>query len=204
MENNSENSPNKIWLKINTFINKNSTFGVIGASFFAAILIIVFVFQSYQVDGPSMDPSLKNGDRLIVWKLPVTWSHITGHPYTPNVGDIVIFNAPTLGKQLVKRVVALPGDRVLINDGKITVFNKEHPNGYNPDTTLAYGSSTKIPYTFNEGIPIDEVLGANQIFVCGDNRPVSEDSRLLGPIYLNQLVGKLVLRIMPVNKATIY
>ena len=204
MENNPENTSTRFLSKVMNFINKHSTLGVIGASIFTAILIIIFVFQSYQVDGPSMDPSLKNGDRLIVWKLPVTWSHITGNPYTPNVGDIVIFNAPTLGKQLVKRVIALPGDRVNIDNGKITVYNKQHPNGYSPDTTLPYGSSTKIPYTFTQGIPIDEVLGNNQIFVCGDNRPVSEDSRLLGPIYLNQLVGNLVLRIMPVNKATIY
>jgi len=100
--------------------------------------------------------------------------------------------------------VALPGDRVVINNGKVSVFNNQHPSGYYPDTTLPYGSSTKIPYTFNQGIPIDEVMASNQIFVCGDNRPVSEDSRILGPISLSQLVGKLVLRIMPVNKATIY
>ncbi|MEI8187336.1 MAG: signal peptidase I [Candidatus Saccharibacteria bacterium] len=181
-----------------------SEIGIVGLSILTAVLLIVFVFQSYQVDGPSMDPSLKNSDRLIVWKLPVTWSHITGHPYVPNIGDIIIFNAPTLGKQLVKRVIALPGDRVIVNNGVVTVYDKAHPKGFQPDASLPYGKTTKIPYTNTQGQPIDEVMRQNQIFVCGDNRPVSEDSRLLGPIQLNQVIGKLVLRILPVNKATVY
>jgi signal peptidase I len=181
-----------------------SEIGIVGLSILTAVLLIVFVFQSYQVDGPSMDPSLKNNDRLIVWKLPVTWSHITGHPYVPNIGDIIIFNAPTLGKQLVKRVVALPGDRVVVNNGVVTVYDSKHPNGFQPDASLPYGKTTNIPYTNTQGQPIDEVMRQNQIFVCGDNRPVSEDSRILGPIELNQVIGKLILRILPVNKATVY
>ncbi|MEI7674827.1 MAG: signal peptidase I [bacterium] len=187
-----------------SFANNLPTIGIIAFSILTAILLIVFVFQSYQVDGPSMETTLINNDRLIVWKLPVTWSRITGHPFVPNIGDIIIFNAPSLGKQLVKRVIALPGDRVTVNNGIVTVYDDKHPKGFHPDTSLPYGKTTKIPYTTNEGQPINITLGEDQIYVCGDNRPVSEDSRIIGPVPLNQVIGKLVLRILPVTKIEIY
>ncbi len=187
-----------------SFKDKLQTIGIVAFSILTAVILIVFVFQSYQVDGPSMAPTLMNNDRLIVWKLPVTWSHITGHQYVPNIGDIIIFNAPSLQKQLVKRVIALPGDRVTVNNGVVTVFSRQHPNGFHPDTSLPYGKTTKIPFTTDFGQPINIVVGANQIFVCGDNRPVSEDSRLIGPVALNQVIGKLVLKILPATKISIY
>ena len=59
-----------------------------------AIILTVFVFQSYQVDGPSMETTLQNNDRLVVWKLARTWSKVTHHAYIPNRGDVIIFNEP--------------------------------------------------------------------------------------------------------------
>jgi len=166
-----------------------------------ALCLILFVFQTYQVDGPSMENTLQNNDRLIVWKLPRTIAHITGHSYVPNRGDIVIFNEGNLTEygqanvaQLVKRVIGLPGERVVVKDGHITIYNKEYPQGFNPDTTLPYGKEHQIPYTSGT---IDITLDENQIFVCGDNRTVSLDSRVFGPVNLNDIVGKLVLRIYP-------
>src|SRR5215467_12991917 len=58
--------------------------------------LISFVFQSYQVDGPSMQTTLHNDDHLIVWKVPRTWARITGHPYVPDRGDVIVFNEPGL------------------------------------------------------------------------------------------------------------
>ena len=145
-----------------------------------------------------------NNDRLIVWKLPVTWSKITGHPYVPNIGDVIIFNAPELNKQLIKRVIALPGDRITVKNNVVTVYDKQHPKGFRPDTTLPYGKTTKIPPTSDDGNPIDLVLKSNQIFVCGDNRPVSEDSRIIGAVPLKDVIGKLVIRILPTTKFSIY
>jgi signal peptidase I len=166
-----------------------------------ALCLILFVFQTYQVDGPSMENTLQNSDRLIVWKLPRTLAHLTGHPYVPNRGDIVIFNEGNLAEygqanvaQLVKRVIGLPGERVVVKDGRITIYNSEHPQGFNPDTTLPYGKQHQIPYTSGT---IDITLGSNQVFVCGDNRTVSLDSRVFGPVNLNDIVGKLVVRIYP-------
>lgn len=170
-----------------------------------AIILTVFVFQSYQVDGPSMETTLQNNDRLVVWKLARTWSKVTHHAYVPNRGDVIIFNEPeenldSIGsgasKQLIKRVVGLPGDRVVVKDGTLTVYNQAHPNGFRPDKTMEYG---KVITTTSGDI--DVTLGSNQLFVCGDNRPDSLDSRVFGPITTDQVVGKLVMRILPLNNA---
>ena len=168
-----------------------------------ALCLIAFVFQSYQVDGPSMENTLQNNDRLIVWKVPRTIAHITGHAYVPNRGDIIIFNENNLAqfgqtdvKQLVKRVVGLPGDRVVVANGVITIYNGQHPNGFDPDKTLPYGQEHPLPITSGN---VDIVLKSDQIFVCGDNRPNSLDSRAFGPVNLNDIVGKLVLRVYPLN-----
>lgn len=169
-----------------------------------ALMLTIFVFQSYQVDGPSMETTLQNNDRLIVWKLPRTWARITHKQYVPNRGDIIIFTEPGLGnyeepdgsKQLVKRVIGLPGDKVVIKDGTITIYNTDHPNGFQPDKTMPYGANGHIPVTDNDGTFL---LSANQLFVCGDNRPNSLDSRIFGPITTDQVIGKLAARILPLS-----
>jgi signal peptidase I len=181
-----------------------STVGILLLAPIIAVLLTLFVFQSYQVDGPSMEPTLQNNDRLIVWKLSRTWSRITGHQYVPSRGDIIILNESGLAsysggsdeKQLVKRVLGLPGDHVVIKDNVVTIYNNEHPKGFQPDTTLPYGSTTAIPPTTDN---VDVTLSETELFVCGDNRPQSLDSRRFGPIQTSQVVGKLVARILPLN-----
>lgn len=177
------------------------------AVFVAAIILalglITFVFQSYQVDGPSMQTTLENNDRLIVWKVPVTMAHVTRHPYVPQRGDIIVFTESNLAqfgqpdvKQLVKRVIGLPGDRVVVANGTITIYNQQHPDGFQPDKTLAYGKQVHLPETAGD---IDITLANNQVFVCGDNRTDSLDSRSFGPVNLNAIVGRLALRVYPFN-----
>jgi signal peptidase I len=180
-----------------------STIGILFAALLVASFIIIFVFRSYQVDGPSMQNTLQNADKLIIWKVPRSWSDITRHPYIPQRGDVIVFTESGLGefgqqdsKQLIKRVIGVPGDRVVVKDGAITIYNKEHPNGFDPDKTLPYGKN--IPVTTGN---IDRTLGPKQLFVCGDNRPDSLDSRIFGPIEAKQIVGKLVVRVFPVNQA---
>ena len=181
-----------------------STIGILLAALAVALLIITFVFRSYQVDGPSMQSTLYNGDKLIIWKVPRTWADITGHPYIPNRGDIIVFNETGLSqyndaqntKQLIKRVIGLPGDHLVLKNGAYTIYNRLHPQGFDPDKTLPYGQN--IPSTAGN---ISITLQANQIFVSGDNRPNSLDSRAFGPINPSQIVGKLVLRVFPVNQA---
>jgi signal peptidase I len=177
-----------------------STIGLFISAFVIAILLNTFVIQSYQVDGESMQPTLMNDDRLIVNKIPRTISRIDGHQYVPHRGDIIIFNQVGLPgfvgqKQLIKRVIGLPGDHVVVKDGSITIYNQQNPNGFNPDTTGNY----RIAATTTVG-DVDQVLQKDELFVCGDNRGNSEDSRYFGPIKTNQVVAKLVLRILPLNQ----
>ncbi|HVX58488.1 MAG TPA: signal peptidase I [Candidatus Saccharimonadales bacterium] len=178
-----------------------STLALFAAAVLVAFTIKAYVIQPYIVDGESMQPTLLNGDRLIVDKIPRTLARIDGHQYVPKRNDIVIFNQSNLPnyvgtKQLIKRVIGLPGDRVVVGDGHITIYNSANPKGFNPDTPDGYPLNAQI----TSG-NIDLTLSAHQIFVCGDNRANSEDSRYFGPVSLNNVVGKLVLRIMPFSQA---
>lgn len=183
-------------------LNTFSTVGILLLAPIIAILLTAFVFQSYQVQGPSMQNTLHDNDRLIVWKLPRTWARLTGHQYVPARGDIIILTESGLSnygdtqdtKQLVKRVIGLPGDHIVIKNNVITVYNKANPQGFQPDNTLPYGKNGAIPPTDNN---LDITLGPKQLFICGDNRSDSLDSRIFGPIQTDQVIGKLVMRIYP-------
>lgn len=167
-----------------------------------ALLLTAFVFQSYEVDGPSMSTTLENHDRLIVLKVPRTWARITRHAYIPKRNDVVIFvkrglfdEAEGKDKQLIKRVVGLPGDHVVVSNGTLTIYNKEHPEGFQPDKTYPYGNViTTTPGN------VDLVVPPGEIFVCGDNRINSLDSRIFGTVPARDVIGKLVLRMLPFSQ----
>ncbi len=180
-----------------------STVGILVTALLVALFMIGFVFRSYQVDGPSMQQTLQNQDKLIIWKVPRTWARLTHHAYIPKRGDVIVFTESGLGqfgqedsKQLIKRVIGLPGDRVVVKDGTITIHNGAHPDGFQPDKTLGY-AYPNFPTTSGD---IDVTLSTDQLFVSGDNRPDSLDSRAFGPINANQIVGKLVVRVFPTNQ----
>jgi signal peptidase I len=92
--------------------------------------------------------------------------------------------------------VGLPGERVVIKDGSLSVYNQAHPGGYEPDKTGLYHIDTS-----STPGNVDITLKADEIFVSGDNRANSEDSRYFGPVKVEQIVGKLSLRFLPLNKA---
>lgn len=184
-----------------------STVGILATALLVAVLMITFVFRSYQVDGPSMQTTLQNGDKLIIWKVPRTIAKITNSTYIPQRGEIIVFTEKGLGqygdedsKQLIKRVIGIPGDRVIVSNGTVTVFNAENPNGFQPDQTLGYA----YPNFPESSGATDVTLQDNQLFVAGDNRPDSLDSRAFGPIEADQVIGKLVLRIFPIDMAKFF
>jgi signal peptidase I len=183
-----------------------STIGILVTALVLALFIVAYVFRSYEVDGPSMENTLQNGDKLIIWKVPRTWASVTGHDYIPKRGDIIVFTESGLSqfgqentKQLIKRIIGLPGDRVTISDGHYVIYNKAHPKGFNPDATLPYGKH--IPVTLGN---TDVTLGKDQLFVSGDNRPDSLDSRAFGPIDAKQIVGQLVVRVFPIDHSKVF
>jgi len=165
-----------------------------------AIFITSHIFHSYEVDGQSMETTLQSGDRLIVYKLPKTISNISGSTYMPGRWDIIVFDrptriaAPSKIKQLIKRVIALPGERVRIENGEVTVFNDQYPDGFSPDKGKEY--SEGFSNTINN---IDVTVGNGQVFVLGDNRSNSTDSRSFGPISTDLIVGNATARFVPVG-----
>jgi signal peptidase I len=184
-----------------------STLAILIAAPIVAFFLTAFVFQSYEVDGPSMETTLSNHDRLLVLKLPKTFARVLHRDYTPNRGDVIIFSTSAIHdgaddtgrKQLIKRVIGLPGDRVVIKDGSIMVYNKQYPEGFNPDKVSDYG---KVITVTNGNVDI--TVGENEVFVCGDNRTNSLDSRVIGTVPDEDIIGKLIFRIYPLNKAQIF
>jgi type IV secretory pathway protease TraF len=87
----------------------------------------------------------------------------------------------------------------VVANGQITIYNKQHQDGFNPDKAGIYTIAAKTTVGSFDG-----TLGPNQLFVCGDNRPNSEDSRYFGPITTDQVVAGLILRILPLNHAQKY
>lgn len=181
-----------------------STILIIIAAPIIALLLTAFVFQSYEVDGPSMENTLQHQDRLIILKVQRTWARITRHSYIPNRGDVIIFvkHGGIEGdsdKQLIKRVIGLPGDQVIIRDGAVTIKNKENPNGFNPDVNSEWSSNAG--YTTGN---IDLIIPDGEIFALGDNRGNSLDSRAFGTVPASDIVGKLSVRMLPLSKAKFF
>lgn len=167
----------------------------------AVIFLNTFVVRSYEVDGASMVPTLQNGDRLIVNKLPRTWVKLFGDDYIPSRGDIVVFSQAGVPgvkgeKQLIKRVIGLPGERVTVKNGFVTVYNDNYPDGFDPD--ISEGYQVRLS-TLSE--PTDVTLKNSQLYVLGDNRTNSEDSRYFGPVQADKIVGKLTFRLLPLGEA---
>lgn len=179
-----------------------STILLFAGALLTAVLLNVFVFQSYEVDGQSMQPTLQNRDRLIIYKLGKTIATIKGETFMPTRGDIIVFHKPNgTSDQLIKRVIGLPGDHVIVKNDKITIYNASHPEGFNPDDA-PYGGDLSPTYG-----NVDVKVGEGEVFVCGDNRipGASLDSRsILGNVPTKLIVGKLVLRYLPFGNYTVF
>ena len=167
------------------------------------LLINAFIFRSFNVDGRSMEETMHNGDRLIVDRLPITWSQLQNKQYVPDRGQIIVFKNPSFDdiknreEYVVKRVIAFEGERVLLKDGHYVVFNDKHPEGFDPDD-----ANNGEPGTPTSG-EVDEVVPENTLFVSGDHRQGqnSLDSRNgLGFIPLYDVIGPVSLRIFPFDQ----
>lgn len=170
------------------------------------LLINTYIFRSFNVLGPSMESTLYTGDRLIINRLPVTLAELQNKPYVPNRGQIIVFKNPqynpeTGDEYIVKRVIAFPGERVVVKDGILTVYNKDNPNGFQPDKAQA-DDPTSHPGSPTSG-DVDTTVTDGTLFVAGDHRQgdYSYDSRSgLGLIPYYDVVGPVSMRIYPINK----
>ena len=163
------------------------------------LLINTFVFRSFNVFGPSMEPTLHTGDRLIVNRLPVTWSMLKFDTYTPQRGEVIVFKNPryspgTEEEYIVKRVIAFEGERVTVKRGVLTVYNGANPAGLDVDKLFE-----DRPGSPSSG-DVDTVVSEGTIFVAGDHREgeYSYDSRNgLGLVPLYDVIGPVGIRIFP-------
>jgi signal peptidase I len=171
-----------------------------------ALLVVwpvrTFLAQAYYIPSASMTPQLAVNDRVVVSKLAYDL-------HDPHRGDIVVFDAPPglpappdrssapvrfirhlfqpSTREYIKRVVALPGERVEAREGRILIDGKRLVEPYLPPgtRTLDFGA---------------RVVPARQLWVMGDNRSNSQDSRVFGPIRRSTVVGRAVVRVWPVRR----
>ncbi len=175
----------------------------------AAVILLVavlynFVIQIYQVDGPSMQTTLHTGQHLLVNRLGRTWARVDRKKYVPKRGSIVVFNKQQASQlsldvsqeqsYVVKRIIGLPGERVTLNAGKFHVYNAQFPQGFDPDANHSWSSNIQAAPSYES---VDITLGPDEVFVSGDNRPDSVDSRSYGAVKVDNLIGQVVLRISP-------
>lgn len=165
------------------------------------VTLNLFVFQTHHVVGNSMFPNLKDNDYLITSKLGRTQAlagKLIGEDgeYIPKRGQVVVFKYPKQPDLIfVKRVVGLPGERVVVSpEGTVRVYNRQNPEGFNPD--VGYEPSD----TFT-GTPTDTTVPEGSIFVIGDNRAPngSSDSREWGPVPSDKIIGTAAIRLLPLS-----
>ncbi len=163
------------------------------------ILINSFIFQSFTVVGGSMENTLHDGDKVIISRIGITWANLTNQKYAPKRGEIIVFKNPqyTAGMKdqyIIKRVIAFAGEKVIVKNGKVTVYNSDHPNGFNPDENFNNEPKSETSHDGEWTVP------ENEIFVMGDNREGmnSYDSRSgLGTIPLYKIIGPVAFRLWP-------
>lgn len=190
---------------MNTFLERHQgikdILGIIGfviAVVIGAALINQFLFRSFSVSGPSMEPTLYTGDRLIVNRVPVTLAGFRAKAYVPERGQVIVFKNPHwspggLDEFIVKRVVAFPGERVTVENGVMKVYTDQEPEGFIYDERHPGGTSPTAG-------SVDVIVPENELFVAGDHRQegYSLDSRDgLGTIPYSDLIGPVSMRVYP-------
>ncbi|MCO6453238.1 MAG: signal peptidase I [Caldilineales bacterium] len=142
-----------------------------------ALLIHLFLAQATRVEGYSMEPTLYGHQRLVIEKL-------SYHLHPPARDDIVVIRVPGFGKEmLIKRVIGLPGEAIEVRDGRVLINGRALDEPYLRTVTRGTYPETRIP----EGY----------VFVMGDNRNNSNDSRSFGAIPFDQVVGRAWVRYWP-------
>jgi signal peptidase I len=157
---------------------------LIGTALAIALIIKTFLFQAFYIPSESMVPTLRKNDRVLVNKLSYKLHDI-------HRGDIVVFEKPKSEtsniKDLVKRVIGLPGETVEGRDGHIYINDRKLDEPYLPDGTVT-GTFAAV------------TIPSNSIWVMGDNRSASRDSRFFGPIPESSVVGRVFIRIWPLKR----
>lgn len=150
-------------------------------AFIIVFPIRYFLFQPFLVQGNSMEPNFHQNDYLIVDEISYRFRQ-------PKRGEVIVFKYPGNPKyRYIKRIIGLPGEEVIIEDGKVLI------NGQILDESEYLPQNTQTPgYFYGK-------LGANEYFVLGDNRNFSSDSRRWGPLPQKNIVGRVIFRLFPLR-----
>ncbi|MEZ5142746.1 MAG: signal peptidase I [Acidimicrobiales bacterium] len=166
---------------------------VIVAAVAVALVIKTFVMQAFYIPSESMLPTLEKNDRVLVNKLSYRMHDI-------NRGDIVVFEKPPEAglndgtSDLIKRVIGLPGESLVIEGGKVYIDGKQLDEPYLPAGVTTTQGARACTAADPCKVPSDAV------WVMGDNRTNSRDSRWIGPITEDRIVGRAFFRIWPFSR----
>lgn len=151
-----------------------------------------FLVQPFYVKGASMEPNFHDHEYLIINEIGYRFGE-------PKRGDVVVLRYPNDPRQFfIKRVIGLPGERVVVSGGAVTIYNDEHPDGWRLDES-AYLPEGRIT-TGNEDVTLD----SDTYYVFGDNRAASLDSRTFGGVNRKFIVGKVWFRGWPPEKLAVF
>lgn len=180
--------------------------------FLLAVVIIipvrVFLFQPFFVQGSSMEPNFEDGQYLVISEFGYKQTTVdaieklgfTVRPFKEIARqDVAVFRYPKHPEQyFIKRVIGLPGEAVEIKKGKVVIYNTTHPEGFVLDESAYIG-----PNIVTQDMPRTAV-GENEYFMMGDNRSASYDSRAIGPINKDKVIGRVLMRAWPVGYFSVY
>ena len=172
--------------------SKSSFWELVRYALIALIIVIpfrIFVAQPYVVSGSSMDPTFKDADYLIVDQLSKRFEE-------PERGSVVIIKYPKdPSKFFIKRLIGFPEETIKIKNGIVNIYNEENKDGFQLNEDY-------IIYEKNENFSTK--LGEDEYFVMGDNRAGSSDSRVWGSLPKKYIVGKPIIRLLPLNKIEVW
>ena len=167
---------------------------VIVGAILLALVVKVFLLQAFYIPSLSMYPTLREGDRVLVNKLSYRLHDV-------NRGDVIVFERPASETSsnipdLIKRVVGLPGESISFIDGAVYVDGKRLDESYLSDGTVT--SSANAPNKCTAEAPC--VVPSGQVWVMGDNRSDSKDSRYFGSIDESTIVGRAFVTVWPIGR----
>jgi signal peptidase I len=171
---------------------------IVAVAVLVALLVRAFVVQPFSIPSGSMEPTLKDHDRLLVNKL-------SYHFHPVRRGDIVVFKKPsddtTPGiTDLVKRVIGLPGETISARDGQVYVDGRYLPQPWLPKVDQGVTSFPARMPGCRPSPPGSCRVPAGQYFMLGDNRTDSADSRVIGPVPRSLVVGRAFILVWPLSR----
>ncbi|AIQ42101.1 signal peptidase I [Paenibacillus sp. FSL R7-0297] len=180
---------------------KNEVLEWIKAIAIALVLVILIrwlLFKPFIVDGPSMKPNFHTGERVIV-------NEILYDIRKPQRGEVIVFHVPSEGRDFIKRVIGVAGDTVKV-EGDVVTVNGEPVNETYIQGAIDDAHNNNSLYN-NKNFPnedfTDGTVPAGHVFVMGDNRSDSTDSRMIGYVPLGDIVGRADLIFWPVKDITL-